>query len=80
MKSNANDCFQLLLDEKVNLEKVCTSKTPLMYAVKYGRLDFVKSLVEAGAKLEVKNDKGLTALDYAKKYKQDEIATYLAAL
>lgn len=51
-----------------------------MYAVKYGRLDFVKSLVEAGAKLEVKNDKGLTALDYAKKYKQDEIATYLAAL
>lgn len=51
--------------------------TPLICATKYagGKAATVKLLVEAGADLSIRDDKGKTALDYAKaKDQQDAIA------
>jgi len=80
IKGNAINCLKVLLDQKVDLEKVCTSKTPLMYAVKYGKLEMVKVLIRAGASVKTKTESGKTALDYAKKYDQGEIESYLQSL
>ena len=46
------------------------ANTALHYAAGYGRLDAVKSLVEAGADVKAKNDSGKTAADLAKMGKQ----------
>lgn len=80
IKGNAINCFNVLLDKKIDLEKVCTSKTPLMYAVKYGKLEMVKALANEGANVKAKTDSGKTALYYAKKYDQNEIEKYLESL
>ncbi len=70
--------LKFFVEKGADLEQACTSKTPLMYAVKYGQLDMVKYLVDNGAKLETKTAKGNTALDYAKKYKHAAIEAYIA--
>ena len=80
IKYEAKACFKMLVSQKVDLEKACSSKTPLMYAVKYGQLDTVKALIFAGADYKAKNTRGRTAMDYAKKYGQKEIYEYLQGL
>lgn len=72
--------FETLLANKADLNKVCNDKTPLMYAAKYGKLEAAKALVKAGADLKVVNQDKETALDYAIKYKNKELETYLASL
>lgn len=53
--------------------------TPLMNAVHYqaGYPDSVQHLLNAGAKVTLKNKKGDTALDIAEKFRRDEIVTIL---
>ncbi len=80
IKSNAKNCLKGLLKEGVNIEKNCESKTPLLYAVKYGKLKMLKLLVESGANYNVVTRKGRTAKDYAKKYKQNDVLNYLISL
>lgn len=77
IKTNRPKVFQKLLDSNVNLEKVCDGKTPLMFAAKYGNVDFTKKLLEKGAKKETTTDKGYNAMDYAKKYEKAEIVKLL---
>ncbi|MDQ1097761.1 MULTISPECIES: ankyrin repeat domain-containing protein [Chryseobacterium] len=77
IKMKSVNIFQKLIDEKADLEKICDGKSPLMFAAKYGDLKMVKKLLESGAKKETKNNKGLTALDYAKKYNQPELIKLL---
>jgi len=43
--------------------------TPAMYAAKYNRTDILKLLIENGANLKLKSDKGMTALKYAELHK-----------
>ena len=76
VKTKAKSCLNALIAEKVDLEKSCTGKTPLMYAAKYGNLDAAKTLIKAGAKLGTTNEKGRNALDYAVKYEQAELVAY----
>ncbi len=80
IKLKANSCFDFLLENNVNLEKISSGKTPLMHAVKNGKLDMVKALIKKGANKFAKNDKNLTALDYATRYKRNDIKTYLESL
>jgi len=56
----------LLLDKKaaINAESP-NGSTPLMMASMYGSPEAVKHLIQAGANLQVKNQLGLTALDFA---------------
>lgn len=80
IKLDAVQCFKTLIEKGVDLEKACSSKTPLMYTAKYGNLDMAKALIKAGADLKTENYKGRTALDYAKKYEQKEIYEYLKSI
>jgi len=56
------------------------NKTPLMYAAKYGHLDIAKLLLKSGAKKDLLSPKGKTALDYAKKYEQEAIISFLKSI
>jgi ankyrin repeat protein len=81
IKFKSNAIFKdLLSQEKIDLETNCGSKSALQYAAKYGHLDMLKTLVEKGAKAKKVAPNGKTALDYAKKYKQQEIIDYLSSL
>lgn len=79
IKLNSEACFELLLKEKVDVNKECTGKTPLMYAAKYGHLKIAKLLIKEGA--DVKTEyKGRTALTYASKYNKEDVYSYLKSL
>ena len=80
IKMNSLSCFNLLLDKNANTETSCTGKSPLMYAAKYGKLDFAKKLVEKGAIVTAKNKKGRTPLEYAKKYNRSTLVDYLSTI
>ncbi|WPO82344.1 ankyrin repeat domain-containing protein [Chryseobacterium sp. JJR-5R] len=77
IKMNSKQVFQKLIAEKADLEKICDGKTPLMFAAKYGNLEFAKKLLENGAKKETRTDKGYSALDYARKYEKAELVKLL---
>lgn len=53
--------------------------TPLICATKYagGREETVKILIEAGTNLEIRDQEGKTALDYAEAKQQDEAVALL---
>lgn len=70
--------LQDLISVKVDVNKICDDKTPLMYAAKYGQLEAAKFLINAGSKIDLKNNEGKTALDYARKYHKKEIIDFLA--
>ena len=80
IKLEREKIFNYLIKQKADVNKICEDKSPLMYAVKYGNLKFVKKLVEAGANINLVNEEGRTAIDYAKKYDQKEILEYLLSL
>lgn len=73
IKMDSQKFFQKLIDEKADLNLICDDKTPLMFASKYGNLALAKKLLERGADKNKKSNKGLTALDYAKKYEKPEL-------
>ena len=77
IKMNKPNVFKKIINEKANLDLICDDKTPLMYTVKYGNLDFAKLLLENGANKKAISNKGNTALDYAKKYDQKELIKIL---
>lgn len=80
IKAGAIDSFNALLVKGADVEKTCSSKSPLMYAAKYGQLEMAKSLIKAGAYYEHVNSKGRSAKDYSKKYKQKEIYLYFKSI
>lgn len=80
IKLEKHKLFDYLLEQKANINKICEDKSPLMYAVKYGNIVFVKKLIDAGAIVSLENEEGSTAIDYAKKYEQKEILEYLQAI
>lgn len=51
--------------------------TPLMLAARYNKVDILKLLLEKGARLNDKDDKGFTALKYAEISKAQEAIAYL---
>ena len=53
--------------------------TPLMYAAKYNRVEILNLLIERGAKLKVKSDKGYTALKYAELHGAQDTKVILEA-
>lgn len=77
IKLEKQKIFKYLIEQKADINKICEDKSPLMYAVKYGNINFVKKLVEAGANINLENEEGRTAIDYAKKYEHKEILEYL---
>ncbi|MEY8847822.1 ankyrin repeat domain-containing protein [Psychroserpens sp. XS_ASV72] len=69
-----------LIDLGVSVNKTSNGLTPAMYAAKYNRLEILKILVENGAKLDVKTDKGETAENFAKASNAVDTLAYIRGL
>ncbi|MBQ4822275.1 ankyrin repeat domain-containing protein [Aquimarina sp. MMG016] len=55
-----------LIELGTDVNKKSNGMTPLMYAARYNRVDIIKVLVEKGAKIKTKNEKGYNAMKFAK--------------
>lgn len=72
--------MNLLLDNHAYIDAASPNgSTPLMMAALYGTPAAVKVLLEAGADPRLKNDQGLTAIDFANRGQRSESAALLAA-
>jgi ankyrin repeat protein len=75
------EMVQILLAHDAQVDALSPNQsTPLMMAIRSASLDIVKLLVERGANIELKNQVGMTALDFAVYYEQRDIQAYLRAL
>lgn len=63
-----------------DVNEMTNGKTPLMYAARANQLEITTFLIEQGAKVDVKDKYGLTALDYAKISNATEVISYLNSL
>jgi len=63
---NQVEMVRLLLDNSAYIDAASPNgSTPLMMAAMYGRSDVLKVLIEEGADASLRNEKGLTAIDFA---------------
>lgn len=78
IKFDAKKIFNDLINtHKADVNLICSDKSPLMYAAKYGHLDMAEILLKAGANHKAESNKGKTAYDYAIKYGHKSIADLL---
>lgn len=70
---------RMLLDSNAYIDAASPNgSTPLMMAAMYGTVDAVKVLVESGADPALKNDLGLTAIDFARQVQRDDMVAVIA--
>jgi ankyrin repeat protein len=73
--------IKLLLEKHAYIDAESPNKTtPLMMAALYGTFNAVKLLTEEGADVLLKNEQGMTALDFAVRGKRPDSTAYLAKL
>lgn len=72
--------IQLLLDENAYIDAESPNKsTPLMMAAYYGSIASVKALLEAGADPTLRNELGLSAVEFAQRANRPDVAETVAA-
>lgn len=70
-----NEIVQLLLDKSAYIDAASPNNTtPIMMAARGGHILTVKLLLEAGADAMLKNDVGMTAIDFANSVGRQDIA------
>ncbi|WP_428743441.1 ankyrin repeat domain-containing protein [Tenacibaculum sp.] len=73
------EAVKTLIENGTNINRKSGGLTPLMFAARYNKADIVQLLIDNGAKLKVKSEKGYTALEYAKMSKAHEAYKVIAA-
>jgi uncharacterized protein len=74
------EILQILLDENAYIDAESPNKsTPLMMAAKYGSPAAVRLLLEAGADPRLRNELGLSAVDFAQQANRRDAAEMIAA-
>jgi ankyrin repeat protein len=70
-----NDIVSLLLEKSAYIDAESPNKTtPIMMAARAGHIMTVKLLLDEGADATLKNDAGMTAIDFAEKHEFRDIA------
>lgn len=76
---NSIDMVRLLLEHHAYIDAESPNKTtPLMMAAKYGEADVVRLLLEEGADASLRNEQGLTAVDFARRADRQDLADLIA--
>jgi uncharacterized protein len=75
-----DEIVKILLDNSAYIDAGSPNgTTPLMMAARGGHLSTCKLLLDEGADLRIKNQIGMTAVDFAKKYNERDVAEGLQA-
>jgi len=61
-----------LIENGTNINQKSKGMTPLMFAARQNKVEIVKLLLSRSAKLKIKSNSGMTALDYAERSKATE--------
>lgn len=73
--AGSNEVVRLLLDRDAYIDAASPNKTtPMMMAAWEGHIMTVKLLLDAGADATLKNELGMTAIDFAEKFGHRDIA------
>ena len=74
-----NEIIKLLVEGGADIDSACTYSniTPLIWVARNGNIEGVKYLVEKGSDINIKDEDGQTALDYAEKNRHTDIVNYL---
>lgn len=74
------DMVRLLLEHHAYIDAESPNRsTPLMMAAHYGKPEVVRLLLEEGADPLLRNEQGLTAIDFAQRAQRPEAANLIAA-
>jgi ankyrin repeat protein len=71
------EMVEKLIELGEDINQKSNGKTPLQYAARYNRVEIVKLLLDNGAKLNAKCDKGFTAMKYAELSNATDVAQLL---
>ena len=72
--------MELLLEHHAYIDAQSPNgTTPLMMAASYGSPEAVKLLIESGADIHVRNQKGMTALDFARRAERPDSVELIEA-
>ncbi|KMY85343.1 Ankyrin repeat [Candidatus Paraburkholderia calva] len=75
-----DDIVKILLDHSAYIDATSPNgTTPLMMAARGGHLSTCKLLLDEGSDLRLKNQIGMTAVDFANKYSEKDVAEGLQA-
>ncbi len=74
------DTVRKLINLGENVNKKSLGMTPAIFAARYNKVEILKLLVEKGANLKMKSDKGITVMKQAKLSNAKEVITYLKSL
>ncbi len=74
------ETVEKLIELGTDVNQISLGLTPVMYAAKFNKVDILKLLVENGADLKRRSDKGFTAKRYAQLSNAQEALEYLNGL
>ena len=71
------DLVKKLVAYGADVNEKSNGMTPLMVAARYNKVEIIKFLLAKGAALDIKDEKGFTALKYAELSSANEVITIL---
>ncbi|SNR17709.1 ankyrin repeat domain-containing protein [Tenacibaculum jejuense] len=72
IKEGNYKAVEAMINSGEDINKKSTGLTPLMFAARYNKAKIAKLLIDNGAKLKARSNRGLTALKWAKLAKANE--------